>query len=190
MGEVRQKIDDCGRSSQIAALLDCELSPDDEMELEAHIAECRACTAELNFHKSFLNELEGALEDEGTIELPENFAKVIATTAEANVGGLRRRRELVTSLAICGVIFAVIICVAAAGGGSASSGTSMFVDRVAAVVIAAGHLIYSFALGIAVVIRSLSGGLGGTTLLMAAMVAASMAALFAIAVYLGKRRSE
>ncbi len=65
--------------SEIAAYIDGELSPRQELDLELHLAACRSCAEELNEQKKLLCALDFALEDESEIELPENFTKVIVT---------------------------------------------------------------------------------------------------------------
>ena len=68
-------------TGEIAAYIDGELSPREELDLEMHFAVCRLCAAELNEQKKLLCALDFALEDEREIELPENFARVIVAAA-------------------------------------------------------------------------------------------------------------
>src|SRR5690349_11921217 len=78
-------------SIEIASYLDGELSPDLELQLEAHLAKCVICTQELNDQKHFINALNNSLIDGP--DLPTDFTKRIVTNAESGVSGLRQKKE-------------------------------------------------------------------------------------------------
>ena len=83
---------ECPRAD-IAAYIDGELTPREELALELHLAACPDCTGELNLQKQMLRALDCGLKDRTEIELPKNFAKTVATRAESNVSGLRSKEE-------------------------------------------------------------------------------------------------
>lgn len=144
-------------TSDISAYVDGELSDSDSERLEVHFSICTGCRIELNRQKNFLNFLDASLEGDTGEELPHDFTKKIVTKAESGVHGLRDGREWTNAAAIC---FVMLI---AAAGVFFSTGSfdpytrfvSVF-DRVLAVSTAAVHFVYSVALSIAIVIKTLT----------------------------------
>jgi len=142
---------------EISAYIDGELSADQELQLELHMAGCRVCADDLNLQKSFLNALEISL-DEKEIELPNDFTKTVVTHAESRVTGLRhpseRRRAavvFVTLLLIAGVALGSNL-------GAALGAATAVAEKFIAVVVSVGHFCYDIALGSVIVFRSLVTG--------------------------------
>ena len=98
----------CPRT-EIAAYIDGELSPREEMDLELHFAVCGECAAEFNEQKKLLCALDFALDEKAEFELPEDFTKSVVVKAESNVSGLRRREERFRALYLCAILFLLII---------------------------------------------------------------------------------
>lgn len=142
--------------SEIAAYIDGELSPREELDLEMHIAVCRNCAAELNEQKKMFCALNFALEDEREIELPENFTKVIVTAAESNVSGLRRPQERFAAFFVCAALTLLVILVLGSETGSVVNAFWKIGDQILAVGGFAFHLIYDIAIGTAIILRSAS----------------------------------
>lgn len=94
--------------SEIAAYVDGELAPHEEMNLELHLANCAVCAAELNEQKRLLSALDFALENKQEIELPENFTRIVVANAESNVKGLRCPRERNRALFVCAALFLLV----------------------------------------------------------------------------------
>src|ERR1041385_2648105 len=86
-------------SPEIAAYIDGELSPTDELTLEGHLLSCCICAEELNAQKELVNELNISLDRE--LELPADFTKRIVAHAESNVNGLRRPGEWLNAVFVC-----------------------------------------------------------------------------------------
>ena len=90
------------KSEDICAYLDEEMSADEIVCFENHIAACKNCADELQNQKSLLNELDFAFgSQEETLTLPKNFTKVIKTNAESDMSGLRQRKEKSRALRLC-----------------------------------------------------------------------------------------
>lgn len=140
-------------SMEITAYIDGELSPHEEMELEMHLAGCKICSEELNEQKKFLFALNSTLEREKDLELPENFTKIIVTSAESRVSGLRRSGERFNAIFICAALCLFILF---ALGSEAFGGLSRFFDQSVAVLGFVGHMLYSVVIGTTVILRSLS----------------------------------
>ena len=100
----------CPRA-EIAAYIDGELLPREELVLEAHVSVCKDCLAELNLQKQMLSVLDFGLSDKAEIELPANFAKVVAVRAESGVCGLRSKEERFRALFLCAFLFLVFLMV-------------------------------------------------------------------------------
>ena len=139
---------------EIAAYIDGELSPREELDLEMHFAVCPTCSTELNEQKKLLCALDFALENEEEIELPENFTKVIVANAESNVQGLRCPRERNRALMVCAALFILIFI----GLGAETSQTFASVTTVTDKLFAVGsffvHLVHDISIAAAVIFRS------------------------------------
>lgn len=144
---------ECARSD-IAAYIDGELTPHEELELEMHLAVCESCAEELNQQKKLLCALDFALEEE-KFELPENFTKVVVANAESSVSGLRRRSERFNALFICSALFLLVFAVLGNETRNALFSSGKFIDKFFAVSAFVGHLIYDISIGTIVVLRSL-----------------------------------
>jgi hypothetical protein len=144
---------------EIAAYVDGEISPREELELEMHFAVCKTCADELNSQKKLLCALDSFCLNEKEIELPENFTKVIVTTAESKVSGLRRPQERRTALFICTALFLLVLLGLGAETETVLASFWKFADQFAAVVGFVAHLVYDIAFGITVILRSLSSQL-------------------------------
>lgn len=170
-------------SPEISAYIDGELSPHDELELEIHVSACRTCAEDLNLQKNFLNALDSSLDEEAEIELPKNFTKAVVANAESRVSGLRRPHEIRNAVLICTGL--ILFSLLALGNNAERTliAAAAVVDKLLAVVISAGHIIYDFALGLSIVLRSLASsfffGSGGPGL--------AFIALFVLSLYLFSR---
>ena len=141
---------------EIVDYIDGELSPQEELELEMHLANCRPCADELNEQKKLLCFLDNALEDENEIELPENFTKVIVTTAESTVSGLRSPQERFRALFICAALFLLVLLGLGRETETVFASFSQFGEQFLAVAGFVFHLFYDIAFGATVILRSLS----------------------------------
>lgn len=93
------------RSEDVAAFLDGELDQAAVERFEAHVKDCRSCAEELREQRRLLCALNFAFgDDEPALALPTNFARVVATNAETDMGGLRHRAEHKRALRICAVL--------------------------------------------------------------------------------------
>ena len=149
---------ECPRA-ELAAYIDGELLPREEIELEMHLANCKDCAAELNEQKKLLCVLDFALESEKEIELPANFTKVIVTKAESNVMGLRSSKERLRALFVCLGLFLLVILGLGGQIEPVLKTYIKFTDKVFAVFGFVFHLIYDVSIGTAVILRSLGSGI-------------------------------
>lgn len=138
----------------IAAYLDGELDPVEEIGVERHISECAGCREELNELKRLTFALDTALEGDDQITIPENFAKVVTTNAECKVEGLRcpveRNRALLVS-----VLLGLIVLVGVAADSKAGFGfVGAAADRTLAVASFLLHMTKDLALATSVILRS------------------------------------
>ncbi len=139
----------------LAAYIEGELLPREELEIELHLANCKNCAAELNEQKDLLLALDFALENEREIELPANFTKVIVTKAESNVRGLRAPRERFKAIFVGSILFLLVILGLGAETENIFNAYVKFAGQFFAVCGFAVHFIYDVSIGIAVILRSL-----------------------------------
>jgi anti-sigma factor RsiW len=142
---------------EIAAYIDGELLPRDELRLEAHVAGCKDCLAELNLQKQMLSVLDFGLRDKTEIELPKNFAKVVAVRAESRVSGLRSKEERFRALFLCVFLFLIILIGLGSEIEIVLAAFGKIGEKMLAVVGFAWHLAFDLAIGTTVILRSLSG---------------------------------
>ena len=143
----------CPRT-EIAAYIDGELSPREELDLELHFAVCPTCSAELNEQKKLLCALDFALENEDEIELPENFTKVVVANAESNVQGLRCPRERNRALMVCAALFVLIFIGLGAETSKTFASVTTITDKLFAVGSFFVHLVHDISIAAAVIFRS------------------------------------
>jgi len=140
---------------EIAAYIDGELSPREELDLEMHFAVCAACAAELNEQKKLLCVLDFALENKEEIELPENFTRIVVANAESNVKGLRCPRERNRALFVCIALFLLVIL----GLGAETSKTFESFGTLTEQLLAVGgffvHLVHDITIATTFIFRSL-----------------------------------
>ena len=144
----------CCPSPDISAYLDCELTPDQEMRLDLHLAECRICSDELNLQKSLLNALDGSF-DEKTIELPTDFTKTVVAHAESRVSGLRHPSERRRAAIVLAVLLVFAYLVLGSNVGVVFDSATIVAEKAIAVVFSVGHLVYDIALATVIVFKSL-----------------------------------
>lgn len=146
----------CPRT-EIAAYVDGELAPHQELALEQHLTICETCRTELNEQKKLLRALDFLLEEKPSeIEIPKNFAKVVAARAESNVSGLRNREERGRAIFLCASLGLVVLIGLGAEAGKVFASSSVIFERVIAVAVFAAHLTFDIAFGVVVILRSLA----------------------------------
>ena len=147
-------------TEKIAAFIEGDLDMHDRQALETHIAQCEPCTSELQSQQLFMCELESALANAGDVSVPRNFAKVVAVRAESDMSGLRNSAEHRKALRLC-----LILALAAFALLGATAIRTIFVDaqstvnKTFAFFGLLGKTAYDAAVGLAVVLRVLSGGI-------------------------------
>lgn len=158
-------------TEEISAYIDGELTGARELELDAHFSVCEHCTRELNLQKQFLCGLNSTLKHEGDLDLPADFTKLIVANAESTVAGLRRPRERYNAIFICAGLFFFALFAVGAEAGRLFEGVYVAFDQAGAVGGFFGHLVYSFFVGVAIVLRSLAGQFGGDAVAALALTA-------------------
>jgi anti-sigma factor RsiW len=151
---------DC-RSEEIIAYLDGELDAASLARIERHFQDCSRCAAELRAEQQILNHLNLALANEPMIEMPKNFAQVVAARAQADMSGVRDPRERKRALHLCAALVAISFTLL---GGAALSESIFAPLRAiwkggAALFGFLGHALYDAGAGVAVISRGLGGHL-------------------------------
>ena len=172
-------------AEEITAYLDSELDAVSLVRLEEHCATCANCQAELETQRRLLCELDFALADEASVEMPKNFAQVVAARAQADLSGMRDRRERRRAFRLCVVLAAVAVALL---GGAAVSETVLAPLRAiwrggTALVSFLGHALYDAGAGLAVISR----GIGGHLVFESRPVSVIVLLLFVLALFMLRR---
>jgi anti-sigma factor RsiW len=152
-------VDQICATEKIAAFVDGELSGADRLAFEDHIERCDRCSSELLAQRQFMCELDLALASPFDLEVPRNFARVVAVRAESDMRGVRAPAEHKRAFRYCLLLglaaFALL-------GVTASQALLASAQAVAAKAIGVAELllkaVYDAAAGLAVIVRVLSGG--------------------------------
>jgi len=180
----------CSYRSEIAAYIDGELLPREELELESHLAVCGSCAAELNEQKKLLCALDYALENEKEIELPANFTKIVVANAESKVSGLRRPQERSKSLFVCAALFLLVLLGLGGETGTVVNTFGKFAEQFLAVGGFVWNLIYDISVGTAIVLRSLSSQfIFNSTASLAILLVLVFLSLFLLSRFVASQRS-
>lgn len=147
-------------AEDIAAYIDGELDAAREAEIEAHFVTCDDCNLELNLQKRFICSVSSGLKDEGVMELPIDFAKKIAVNAESTVSGLRPSRERFNAMFICAALSLFALFALGTEARDLLNLAYGLFEQTAAVGSLFGHLLYSFFLGVAIVLRGIASRAG------------------------------
>ena len=96
----------------IAAYVDGELDRREAQLVEAHLADCHECRAELRAHQQFICELDAALTQKDEVAVPANFSRMVAARAVSDMSGVRSRAEhrkaLLFSAVLAGTSFVLL----------------------------------------------------------------------------------
>ncbi|HKC62461.1 MAG TPA: zf-HC2 domain-containing protein [Pyrinomonadaceae bacterium] len=145
------------RNEEIAAYVDGDLDVQRCALFEEHVAECDVCAKELKVQQSILRELDSALAEDVFVEMPVNFAQVVAARAKSDLSGVRERHERRRAFRLCVVLAALAVALL----GTAAVSESIFAPlRVVwrccvAIFTFLGHALYDLGAGLAVISRGL-----------------------------------
>lgn len=164
-------------TDDIAAYIDGELDAVHEAAIETHFTVCDECSLELNLQKQFLCNVTSGLSHESSLDLPPDFAKKIAVNAESSVSGLRRPRERFNAIFICAALALFALFALGTDAVNLLNLAYGLVEKVAAVGSIVGNVLYSFFLGVAIVLRAIAlrAGFEGAATLMFATVCVAAA---------------
>jgi predicted anti-sigma-YlaC factor YlaD len=147
----------CPRA-EIAAYLDGELSAQEEIVFEAHLAVCEKCSNELREQRKLLHALNFALDTKTEVALPKDFAKTVAARAENDLSGLKSKNERRHALLLCSALFVSGVLVGVVG--KKSGVLPVLLNQTLVQVGAFGnfllHLAYDTGIGATVILRVVS----------------------------------
>ncbi|MFN2498957.1 MAG: anti-sigma factor [Pyrinomonadaceae bacterium] len=150
------------QSDLISAFVDDELEPVDRLAFEEHVRGCELCAAELLAHRTFMCELDTALANRFDLEVPPNFAKVVAVHAENDMRGVRDRAEHRRALRYCiilGLVAFALLGVASSRAVLVS--VQSFFKAIFGIISLFGRTIYDAMAGFSVLARVFRRGLIG-----------------------------
>ncbi|HEX8846380.1 MAG TPA: zf-HC2 domain-containing protein [Pyrinomonadaceae bacterium] len=160
MSTVARKKPEC-RGEEIVAYLDGELEGAPLALLEEHLKECPDCSAELKMQRRLMRELDLSFSSEHEVEMPQNFAQVVAARAQSDVSGVRNKRERRLAAALCVILAAISVALL---GGAAVRDSILAPLRAVwkgtvALLNFLGHALYDAGAGFAVISRGVGGHL-------------------------------
>ena len=161
---------------------DGELSREREIELEQHLAGCNSCVNELNLQKSVL----GVLDHSPQLEIPINFAEVVATKADSQVTGLRRRKERIYAIAVAAFLILVAVVLLAFDISRPMASIAALVGKLGAFLALIGSVLANIAIGIYVVAKVFAQQADKQTAMLVFVLAAAVAGCSIWAVRTGK----
>ena len=92
------------QSEQVAAYIDGELDVTARANFEQHLNECAGCAQALRRQQRFLCDLNVALHAQCALELPKNFAHIVAAHARSDMSGVRSQIEGGRALRLCALL--------------------------------------------------------------------------------------
>jgi anti-sigma factor RsiW len=170
------------QSQEIVAYLDGELDAASLKRLEGHLGDCVWCAAELREQSGLLQKLNFALtNDDPALELPKNFAEIVAARAQSDLSGVRDKGERRRALLLCVALglISFMLLGGAALRESVISPLSAIWTAFAALFSFFAHALYGAGAGVAV----LSRGFGGRLLFESRALASLVLLLFALALF-------
>jgi len=149
-------------SDQIAAFVDDELAPAQRLVFEEHVRSCDSCTAEVRAHRMFMRELDTALAHRLELEVPPDFAKVVAVHAENDMRGVRDAAEHRRALRYCIILGLLTFALLGVASSRAVLGmVQAFFKATFGIVSLFGKTVYDAMAGFSVLARVFRRGLVG-----------------------------
>ena len=147
----------CSESS-LLEFLEGELTAEQEQSIAAHIDSCSVCQVDLKEHRKLLTEL-----DDSFVELPEipaDFSKIVSASAKSQVSAVRRPYELRTAVLVCiGLLMTALLAISVGPLNSVVGPTIVF-EKILSVVTLVFSLISDIVLGLGIIGRAISIGIG------------------------------
>ncbi len=148
------------QSDQIAAFVDDELDDVQRASFEHHVSVCEDCKTELRAHRVLMRELDTALANRFDLEVPPDFARVVAVHAENDMRGVRDRAEHRRALRYCIVLGLVAFPLLGVASSRAALGrVQSFFKAAFGIIGLFGKTIYDALAGFSVLARVLRRGL-------------------------------
>ncbi len=147
-------------TEKIAAFIDGDLGPSQRAALEEHIKHCSSCTSELQAQRLFMCELDSALAGSHDLNVPANFARVVAVHAESDMRGVRDRKEHTRALQFCIILgLAAFALLGVTSSKAVIFSAQTLANKTVGILELFGKTIYDAAAGFTVISRVFSGGL-------------------------------
>jgi anti-sigma factor RsiW len=147
-------------TENIAAYIEGDLDPSLHSVLEEHLKECGHCARELRAQRLFMCELDSALASPFDLDVPANFARVVAVHAKSDMRGMRDKTEHARALRFCIVLgLAAFALLGFTSSKSVVLNVRAFAGKMFGVLGFVGETIFNAAAGFTVVSRVVSRGL-------------------------------
>ena len=152
--------DDHFQRQLIAPYLEGDLDPSSVSSLERHLGECAECRHETRLQRLMLCELEAALSAPPQLEVPQDFARIVAAQAESDMSGARTGAERKRALQLSALLgLASLSLIGVTAGRSLLSAGQMLSAKILFVISLLGKALYDAGAGLAVTLRVAGGAL-------------------------------
>lgn len=142
----------------IAAYVDGDLETAARSALENHIHGCSSCANELRMQRLFMCELDVAFAEQPQLEMPRDFARIVAVQAESDMSGARSGTEHKKALHFCLILAALsFTLLGSAAGRSLLTSGQHIAGRILGVAGLLGKTLYDAGSGFSVVMRVAGG---------------------------------
>jgi putative zinc finger protein len=142
---------------EVAAYVDGELDDHARDSFELHIAGCGECAGELLKQRQLLCTLDAAFQQEHEVDLPRNFAQVVAAHAETDMRGMRDGAERRQALRVSAVLALASFALLGAASGESVWGPARNIARYVQIFINFfWDAIYQAGAGLAIILRILT----------------------------------
>ena len=148
------------KPERIAAFLDGELDLAERRALETHLLACVTCSDELRQQQQFMCELDAALTNTTELEVPPDFAQIVAVRAGSDMSGVRDRSEHKRALLFSVMLgFAAFVFLGVSTSGKMLLKIQSIFQKTLGILELIGKTAYDAAAGITVIMRVLGGAL-------------------------------
>jgi len=148
------------RPDLIAAYVDGELETAARYAVEEHVKTCQSCDNELRIQRRLMCELDSAFAHRLELDVPRDFAQVVAVQAKSDMRGARSRQERKRALSFCLLLsLASFALLGVTAGRSLLLAGQVVGLKVIGVAGLLGKALYDAAAGLSVLLRVTSGAL-------------------------------
>ena len=156
-----------------------EMASVEQFAFDDHLAHCENCRIEVELQR-------GIEKITNEIVLPKDFSKVVAATAENQVGGLRRRKERTAFLVIVTVLAAILFAVLGANLRALAGVIGFALEQLGAFLNVLASFALNLVLGVVVIVKVAAAQTEFSNVTVLILLAFFLFAFFAYFIFTGR----